>query len=163
MPGDGRVRRAQFHATRAITIEAPPERVWPWIIQIGFRRAGFYAYDLLDNLGRPSATRLVPEHQALEIGDWIAMAEPVNDVTAFRVHSIDGPCEMVWRKPDSTWAWRLQPLDGGRTRVVTRLTCRYDLDRPSSALVSMFLMELGDFQMMRHLLIGLKTRAEGMS
>ncbi|MCU0505168.1 MAG: hypothetical protein MUE82_05230 [Chloroflexi bacterium] len=160
MPGDGLVRRAQFVATRAITIDAPPDRVWPWIRQIGFRRAGFYAYDLLDNLGHPSATEIVEELQDLKVGDWIAMAEPVNEVTAFRVESFEEPSWMVWRKPDSTWAWRLEPLDAGRTRLVTRLACRYELDRPASAAVSMVLMELGDFPMMRHLLRGLKARAE---
>jgi hypothetical protein len=160
MPGDGLVRRTQFVARRAITIDAPPDRVWPWIRQIGFRRAGFYAYDLLDNLGHPSATEIVEELQDLKVGDWIAMAEPVNEVTAFRVESFEEPSWMVWRKPDSTWAWRLEPPDAGRTRLVTRLACRYELDRPASAAVSMVLMELGDFPMMRHLLRGLKARAE---
>ncbi len=160
MPGDELVRRAQFVATRAITIDAPPDRVWPWIRQIGFRRAGFYAYDLLDNLGHPSAGEIVEELQDLKVGDWIAMAEPANEVTAFRVEAFDEPRWMVWRKPDSTWVWRLQPLDDGRTRLVTRLKCRYDLDRPTSALLSMALLELGDFPMMRHLLLGLKARAE---
>jgi hypothetical protein len=161
MPGDDLVRRAQFVATRAITIDAPPDRVWPWIRQIGFRRAGFYAYDLLDNLGHPSASEIVEELQDLKVGDWIAMAEPVNEVTAFRVDAFEEPRWMVWRKPDSTWAWQLEPLEAGKTRLVTRLKCRYELDRPASAVVSMALMELGDFPMMRHLLLGLKARAEG--
>ena len=51
MPGDELVKRASFNATRAITIDAPPEKVWPWIVQMGYRRAGFYTYDLLDNAG----------------------------------------------------------------------------------------------------------------
>ena len=49
MPGDDVVPKAQFNATRAVTIDAPPERVWPWIVQLGYRRAGFYTYDLIDN------------------------------------------------------------------------------------------------------------------
>lgn len=161
MPGDELVHGAQFTATRAITIDAPPEKIWPWILQIGFRRAGFYSYDLLDNLGKPSADQIVPALQSLAVGDWIAMAEPVNETTAFRVHSVEPNAEMVWRKPDSTWAWRLKALEGGRTRLVTRLKCRYDLDRTVPALLSIFLMEFGDFPMMRHLLLGLKRRAEG--
>jgi hypothetical protein len=59
MPGDDIVRRAQFNATRAITIEAPPEHVWPWIAQLGYRRAGFYTYDLVDNAGERSAERII--------------------------------------------------------------------------------------------------------
>ena len=161
LPGDELLRRAQFNATRAITIDAPPERVWPWIRQIGFRRAGFYSYDLLDNLGRPSADEVVPELQLQRVGDWVAMAEPVNDVTAFRVHSFEPNEWTVWHKPDSTWTWRLEPLDGGQTRLITRLKCRYEMDRPTSALLSIFLIEFGDFPMMRRLLLGLKERAEG--
>ena len=57
MPGDELVPRASFEATRAITIEAPPEPVWPWIVQMGYRRAGFYTYELFDNAGYDSADR----------------------------------------------------------------------------------------------------------
>lgn len=160
MPGDDLLRRARFEATRAIDIDAPPEAVWPWIVQIGFRRAGFYSYDLLDNLGRPSADRLVPELQALAIGDRIAMAEPVNDATAFRVVAVDPPRSMVWHKPDSTWAWHLEPTNLGGTRLVTRLKATYDFDHPAATLTSIALLEFADFPMMRHLLLGVKARAE---
>src|SRR6266702_3453196 len=53
MPGDDLLPRAQFHPTRAITIDAPPAAVWPWLVQVGFVRAGFYSNDLLDNFARP--------------------------------------------------------------------------------------------------------------
>ena len=79
MPGDDLLLHAHFEATRAISIAAPPDHVWPWIVQIGFRRAGFYSYDLLDNLGHPSADRIVPEFQETAIGDRVAMAEPATD------------------------------------------------------------------------------------
>jgi hypothetical protein len=159
MPGDDLLSHARFEATRAIDIAAPPEAVWPWIVQIGFRRAGFYSYDLFDNLGRPSADRIVPELQDLDIGDRIAMAEPVTDVTAFRVVAVDPPRSMVWQKPDSTWAWRLESSSGG-TRLVTRLKAAYDFEHPTSALTSIALLEFADFPMMRQLLLGLKARAE---
>lgn len=54
MPGDHLLPRAQYRYTRAITIDATPGEVWPWLVQVGYRRAGWYAGDLLDNLARPS-------------------------------------------------------------------------------------------------------------
>jgi hypothetical protein len=54
LPGDALLPRAQYKSTRAITINAPPEAVWPWLVQVGCQRAGFYSNDLLDNLGHPS-------------------------------------------------------------------------------------------------------------
>ena len=75
MPGDDRVQKQPtFNVTRAITIQARPEEVWPWIVQIGYGRAGFYSYDLLDNLGKPSASRIIPEFQHIEVGTWIPMS-----------------------------------------------------------------------------------------
>jgi hypothetical protein len=61
MPGDELLDEPSFDATRAITIDAPPAEVWPWLVQIGHGRAGFYSYDLFDNAARPSAERIVPE------------------------------------------------------------------------------------------------------
>ena len=60
MPGDDIVPVSHFTATRAITIAAPPEAVWPWLMQVGVGHAGFYSYDLLDNFGRPSTTEPLP-------------------------------------------------------------------------------------------------------
>jgi hypothetical protein len=70
-PGDGEVPESQFAVTRAVTIAAPPEAVWPWIVQIGYHRAGWYAYDLFDNDDIPSAEAILPEFQHLEIGQVI--------------------------------------------------------------------------------------------
>ena len=61
MPGDGIVPKASFNATRAITIDAPPGMVWPWIVQMGYRRAGFYTYAILDNAGYESADRILEQ------------------------------------------------------------------------------------------------------
>src|SRR5215207_578552 len=61
LPGDDLIPGAQYRPTRAITIEVPREAVWPWLVQVGMGRAGFYADDLLDNLGRPSAREIRPE------------------------------------------------------------------------------------------------------
>ncbi|MGY1699818.1 SRPBCC family protein [Geodermatophilus sp. SYSU D00766] len=159
MPGDDREPRAQYRCTRAITVQAPPEEVWPWLVQVGCLRAGWYADDLLDHLGRPSARRVVPELQDVHVGTWLPMAPTPDESTAFVVESLDPPREMLWRTPTSTWAWRLVPLEGGRTRVVTRLRARYDRSRPG-ALTGVLLMEFGDFPMMRRMLRGVRERAE---
>ena len=74
LPSDALVRKPTFDATRAITLDAPPEQVWPWLVQMGLTRAGWYSYDLLDNLGRPSARRIVPELQGLAPGDIVPMS-----------------------------------------------------------------------------------------
>jgi hypothetical protein len=160
MPGDHLVPRAQFNATRAITIEAPPEAVWPWIVQMGHGRAGFYSYDLLDNAGYASAERVLADFQELRVGDWVPMAKRVNETTAHRVASFESNEWLLWSKPNSTWAWKLVPLGGGRTRLIVRLKQHYDWRTPGHALLAAFLMEVGDPPMMRRALRGIKERAE---
>ena len=158
MPGDELVPSAQFVATRAITIDAPPASVWPWLMQAGAGRAGFYSYDLLDHLGRPSATRVLEEWQDLDVGDVVApMTDPPTTTTSFVLAELDPPRHMVWSKPDSTWSWALRPVDGGRTRLVTRLKVRYRF--APSALVTVPLIEFGDFAMMRRMLLTIRRRA----
>jgi hypothetical protein len=162
MPGDELLPVAEFHPTRAITIAARPEQIWPWIVQIGFNRAGFYAYDLLDNLAKPSAECIIPELQDPKIGDWIPMSPTVNDVTAFRVKAFEPNRWMLWSKPDSTWCWYLRPMDDERTRLVCRIKAKYEWGKPT-VLLSLFLLELGDFLMNRRELLGIKRRAEAMA
>jgi hypothetical protein len=163
MPGDKIVPNPSFDATRAITIDAPPELVWPWIVQMGYRRAGFYTYALLDNAGYDSADRVLEEYQPPKVGDWMPMAKQVNETTAFRVKAFALNKWLLWEKPDSTWAWKLIPLDGGRTRLVLRLKARYAWERPGSAILTLVLLEFGDFPMMRRVLKGIKVRAQRMS
>ena len=57
-----------------MTIDVPPEELWPWLVQIGCLRAGFYSNDLLDDLGRPSARTIIPELQKLEVGQSASMS-----------------------------------------------------------------------------------------
>jgi hypothetical protein len=163
MPGDELVPKASFNATRAITIDAPPELVWPWIVQMGYRRAGFYTYALLDNAGYESADHILQEYQPPKVGDWMPMAKKVNDTTAFKVKAFHINEWLLWQKPDSTWAWKLVLLEGGRTRLVTRLKARYAWEAPGSAILSLVLLEFGDFPMIRRVLKGIKARAELMS
>jgi hypothetical protein len=162
LPGDGFLPRAQFRSTRAITIEAPPEAVWPWLVQVGCLRGGWYSNDLLDNLARPSATRIVPDLQDLVLGQWVPMAPsptPTERI-AFKVHSFEVHRCLLWSKPDSTWVWQLTPTGGHGTRLVTRVRASRDWRRPLSALLGLVLMEFGDFAMQRRMLRGIKERAE---
>jgi hypothetical protein len=160
MPGDELVPGCQYRCTRAITIDAPPSAVWPWLVQVGFGRAGFYSNDLLDNVAHPSADRVLDAFQHPQVGDWVPMFSKVNDTTAFKVAAIEPGSELVWLKPDSTWAWKLTGVDGG-TRLVTRLRILYRWDRPVGAIASLVLNEVGDFPMMRTVLVTLRQRAEG--
>jgi hypothetical protein len=163
MPGDDIVPRSSLNATRAITIEAPPEKVWPWIVQIGYMRAGFYTYDLIDNAGFASADRILEEFQHTKIGDWMPMASKVNETTAFKVKAFETNQWLLWDKPGSTWAWKLIPLAGGHTRLIVRLKATYPWETPAMGVMTLILMEFGDFPMMRRVLKGIKVRAERMS
>jgi hypothetical protein len=134
--------------------------VWPWIVQMGYRRAGFYTYDLLDNAGYESADVVIKEFQNPQVGDWMPMASNVNETTAFKVQALETNQWLLWGKPDSTWAWRLVALPDGSTRLITRLKQRYRWDSPAMALFTLVLLEFGDFPMMRRVLKGIKSRAE---
>ncbi len=168
MPGDDVVRRAQFNATRAITVDAPPERVWPWIVQLGYRRAGFYTYDLIDNASQRSAERILEEYQHPAAGDLMPMFKEMRGLAiAYTVTAFETDEWMVWvhrpnptEKPDSTWTWRLTPLPGGGTRLVTRMKQDYRWKTRGLAFFNFILMEMGDFAMERRMLKGIKRRAE---
>lgn len=168
MPGDDVVARAQFNATRAITIDAPPGTVWPWIAQLGHRRGGFYTYDLVDNAGEPSADRVIEEYQHIAVGDLIPMFHESHGLAiAYRVDSFQASEWMLWvhrpheaEQPDSTWSWRLSPLPGDSTRLVTRMKQDYRWQTPRLAMFNLILMEFGDFAMERRMLKGIKARAE---
>ncbi|MEY2431404.1 MAG: hypothetical protein QOC92_1129 [Acidimicrobiaceae bacterium] len=165
LPGDALLPHAQFRSTRAITIDAPPDAVWPWLVQVGCLRGGFYSNDLLDNLGHASAVTIRADLQHLDVGQWIPMSPTPtpSERNAFKVHSFDANRWLLWTKPDGTWSWRLTPSDNDRTRLVTRIHAVYDWRHPVSAFLGMLLLEFGDFAMQRRMLRGIKTRAENFS
>lgn len=157
LPSDHLVPHPTFNATRAISIDAPPEAVWPWLVQAGVTRAGWYSYDLLDNLGRRSARRIVPELQGLAVGDLVPMSP--DGKRGLRVHSMDQPHSMVWGDPgDTTWAWQLDRNADGTTRLVARVRSQYQWLSPTIAFS--LLLELADIWMMRKMLLNLRERAE---
>jgi hypothetical protein len=157
MPGDELVPHPTICATRALTIDAPPDAVWPWIVQMGgYTRAGWYSYDRFDNAGRPSADRIVPELQRLEVGDILYTSRAEGFVVR-EIHprhalvlSLDRNGSRITSVPMIT------PLPGGRTRLVQRLRAHF---RPRHRLFALF-FDVGDFVFMRKQMRGIKTRAE---
>jgi hypothetical protein len=163
MPGDEIVRRPMFNATRAVTINAGPEDIWPWLVQIGFGRAGWYTYDYLDNLGRHSAERIIPELQHIEIGDLVPIG-PGKSSGMFVKEFVFNSSMLWWTKKyeQTSWAWALYQMPDGTTRLVTRVRAPYTWHQPLS-LVWLPLLELADFPMMRKSLLGIKRRAETLA
>jgi hypothetical protein len=163
MPGDEIVRHPIFNATRAVTVNARPEDIWPWIVQLGAFRAGWYTYDLLDNFGRRSAERIVPELQHMAAGDLVPFGPGKS--AGIWVKELVPNRSMVWwnKKEDrTTWVWSLDPLPDGRTRLLTRVRAPLNWAEPLSA-VWLVMLELADFPMMRKLLLGIKRRAESLA
>jgi hypothetical protein len=119
LPGDDLVPHPSVQSTRAITIDAPPERVWPWIVQMGIYRAGFYTHDQVERLmfraryvdGKHSATRIHPELQDLKVGDLV----PYGAGAYARVSQLEPNRHLVAGE-----AFVLRPLLGGRTRLLVR-------------------------------------------
>ena len=96
MPGDELNTNPSFLATRAITIDAAPVEVWPWLLQMGYGRAGFYGYDLLENAGGPvglrSADEIIPRFQNFVVGDEV----PISAVASMTFHSIEPNRYLIW-------------------------------------------------------------------
>ncbi len=161
MPGDEIVQNPLFNATRAVTINAQPEEIWPWIIQMGYKRAGFYSYDKLDNDGIPSANHIIPEYQNLKVGDLIPLSASSNAEVAELLPNRS----MVWVFQDcgpwsnNTWAWELYQTDEAHTRMLTRL--RVSLDDYNIIIKTK--LELLEIIMMRKCMLGIKQRAESMA
>jgi hypothetical protein len=116
--GDDVTPHPRLQSTRATTIAASPEQVWPWIVQMGFERAGFYTWEWVERmLANPryveghNATRIHPELQDLKVGDLI----PYGVGAHTRVHEIEPYSHLV-----AAEACVLRPLPDGRTRLIVR-------------------------------------------
>ncbi|MEO6198161.1 MAG: hypothetical protein ABIP58_08680 [Dehalococcoidia bacterium] len=161
MPGDDIVDNPTFNATRAITIEAAPEEIWPWIVQMGLGRAGWYSYDWIDNLGRPSAREILPDYQLPQPGDLVPFSP--NGKLGLRVKSLERHRSLLWWevKGAATWAWALYPQPDGTTRLVTRIRILYNWQSPR--ILFYLVVDVGDIIMIRKCLHGIKERAEAVS
>ncbi len=169
MPGDGELRSAFFQATRGITINADADTVWPWIAQMGYRRAGWYGFDQFDNDGVPSATRVLPEFQNLRVGEVIGeegLTVRAIEPNRYLVLSFSHPAT-VWVFKEGIWpkfganslTYLLRPIGEGRTRLVVRM--RFSASRASLPILWWPFFEIGDFLNARRQLTGIKWRAEG--
>jgi hypothetical protein len=176
LPGDGIVPHAVWRSTRAVTIAAPAEQVWPWLVQIGQRRGGFYSYDWLENLAGldiHSADRIMPEFQHLVVGDFVPAGpgEPEQGA-GWTVVGIEPGRALLLRvgaplqafKPATEvafaaiWVWVVEPLDDRTSRLIVRWRAT---SRPRALVVAaMAMTELAHFVMERKMLLGIKQRAE---
>lgn len=160
LPGDDFVSHPTFNATRAVTVNAPPEKIWPWLVQIGLGRAGWYSYDWIDNLSRPSARRILPEFQELKPGDLIPVSP--DGKQGFKVHTVEPGRYMIWGEPgEMSWLWYLDPVSPSETRLLTRIRIKYDWTSPTMAFF--LVTDVGDIVMMRKCLLGIKERAEALA
>ena len=189
LAGDDLVPTPTAIITRGITIDAPPQAVWPWLAQMGFGRAGWYSYDRMDMRGK-SVDRIVPEWQKLEVGDVM----PVSPDGGFAVRVVDPGQALVLftdtsivagqaaaasaERPDvpvglaasgamlsqipqdfaASWAFVLEPIDGGRTRLIERFRARFGPSGPAFKVVGPF-MGFGVFVMLQRQMLGIRDRA----
>ena len=166
MMGDELLSDPELNATRAVDIDADPEEIWPWLIQIGYKKAGFYGFDNLDNGGYRSADSILPEYQNLQAGDSIPGGEYQGKIGYLLVvEDMDPGREMLWvflkgtSWEGATWSWGLYRIDDEKTRLVSRLRQKYAFDS-YQGMVSWSLIDAIEILMMRTTLRGIKYRAE---
>ena len=134
-PGDGLIPEGTRSGTMAVTFDAPRSHVWPWLVQMGTDRAGWYSWDRLDNFGRSSAWTIHPEWQDIAVGDHLAGTPDGSqwwEVAALEPERVLGlrmsldlrgrPFDPAGQRPryftDSLWGFELKDAAGGRTRLV---------------------------------------------
>ncbi len=179
LPGDEYVPHPRSEINAAITIDAPPADVWPWFVQLGCRRGGWYAYDLLDNGGQPSADRVIPEFQHLKVGDMVAAVPngsfgfPVAILEPERVLTLAGTLNTKTgqagdpKQPPPEYfsgdqTFYLEPVDRSRTCLIFRMRTDWN-----PTFVNHFayrgLVEPISFVMGRKMLLNIKRRAQARS
>lgn len=175
-PGDGLIPEGTRSATMAVTIDAPRSRVWPWLVQMGTDRAGWYSWDRLDNFGRASAWTIHPEWQDIAVGDhlagtpdgsqwWeVAALDPERFLGLRMSLDLRGrPFDPAGQRPryftDSLWGFELKDAAGGRTRLVVS---GYWSFRPKGLqrILSILLLEPSHWVMQTRQFSNLQRRAE---
>ena len=161
LPGDEIVAKPSFNATRGVTVNARSQEIWPWLVQISNTRAGWYSYDCLDNLCKPSAEEILPELQNLKAGDLIPLSP--DGKQGFWVKELHPGQWMLWwdKQGQSSWLWSLNAVDGEHTRLITRVRLHYTWLSPS--ILFSLLVEFTDIVMMRKCMLGIQQRAEKLA
>ncbi|HET9172294.1 MAG TPA: hypothetical protein VFN97_22905 [Actinospica sp.] len=163
MPGDELLPGAPLVTTRAVTIEAPPAAVWPWLVQMGPGRGGAYTYDWIENLfglDMHSADRILPEFQDLKPGDVFAMGKGPR----LQVEALEPETALVLRSEDGVWVWafalhpRTEAADA--TRLVSRNRIALPPCGPGTRAFYRYVMEPGSLVMERRMLLGIRDRVE---
>jgi hypothetical protein len=177
LPGDDYILQPKTAATHVVTIAAAPEEIWPWLVQIGQGRGGFYTYDWLENLADlqiHSADHILPAFQQLKVGDVIPL-EPHGTGPTVAVLEPQKALVLHWsldartgQPPTQTtpeadlfkgsWTFVLDPIAPGKTRLIERWRANYPLDG-GGALFRAFLEPMA-FIMERGMLLGVKQRVE---
>lgn len=180
LPGDEFVPRPKSEITLAITIEAPADQVWPWFVQVGCQRAGWYTYDLLDNAGIPSADRIIPEFQHLKVGDVVkavpdgSFGFPVAAITPGKALVLAGTMNtrtgQAGDPNDPTLegyfsgdqAFIVDALDDKTARLIFRMRMDWDAG-PLNTLIYRGIVEPVSFVMGRRMLQNIRHRAQAMT
>ncbi|MDJ0953709.1 MAG: hypothetical protein QNJ81_08515 [Acidimicrobiia bacterium] len=171
LPGDDLVPSPKWTYTLGMGIDAPPERVWPWVAQIGQRRGGFYTYQMLENMVGCKITNtadILPEHQNPSPGEEvylhptapamrIEVVEPPNAFVLFGAPA-DVGSEESWGM--STWQFIVRPGPGGTSRLITRGRSDYSPGWKSRLAFGRFPIEVITFVMSRKMMLGIKQLAE---
>ena len=164
-PGDEILPTPALSWTHALTVDAPPDAVWPWIAQLGDRRGAFYSYTFIENLiaGEKlyvNADRILPEHQNPQPGDSlidvmfvIREVEPGQWLLGEGTEALG---DLGW-----TWLWWIEPRGENQTRFIVR----GHIQLPEGAKMGLvsWLVDAGSFVMGRRMMEGLALRAEGRS
>jgi soluble P-type ATPase len=163
LPGDELLPRAGIVATRAITIDAPPAAIWPWLVQMGSGRGGVYTYDWIENLfglDMHSTRRILPQYQGVKVGDEFPLGP---GRPAMRVAVLDPERTFTLRFADGNWVWIFAlSAEDGHTRLISRNRIAAAGAWPAR-LFGMLVMEPGSLIMERKMLLGIKERAEDLA
>jgi hypothetical protein len=169
MPLDERVPNPTIASTMAITINAPADAIWPWLVQMGDPpRAGYYSYTVIERLAGmriENAGRILPEHQHVEVG------QALDRNGTMVVQAVEPGRHLVLGPPPTipglacTWAFGLYPIDTRSTRLVVRLRARWDMGARLRTTEPLqwplyLLIDPGAFLMTRKMLREIRRHAE---
>jgi hypothetical protein len=180
LPGDELMPHPKWGFTHAVTIKTPVAEVWPWIVQIGQGRGGFYSYEFLENLvgcDIHNADRIIPDFQNLKVGDAIKLAAKVpglpvavvelNHALVLHVKAdtlITSGAKFgepkTQRYFSTNWLWVLEKIDERTTRLISRFLMDYSPGLGNRLTYGTCSVEPISFVMSRKMLLGIKQRAE---